>query len=128
VEYAASRLSELSLDPTLPTIDTSARPRRRNTAAPMPTTAFAPPPAVAESSSAAPAPSSAPAPIVAAVAPLPVPVARAPDQDCTTGCVDRWNTCRGGCKDGACDACDRSYKTCVPACFQEGRQAPRSLR
>src|SRR5580704_8341709 len=50
VEYAATRFSELSLDPTLPSEDTRdagpRRPRRPEStvAAPMPTNAFAPPP------------------------------------------------------------------------------------
>jgi len=132
VEYAATRFSELSLDPTLPTLDTGTRPKRgRSAAAPMPTSAFAPPPNVAERSGGAPAPPSAPEPLVAAKALPPLPVAaRAPGEACTTGCTERWSSCRGDCKDGACDACDRTYRTCVPACFTDGRdrQPARSLR
>ena len=124
VEYAATRFSELSLDPTLPTIDTGARPRHRSVAAPMPTNAFAPPPNVAESKTAA-----TPAPVVAAAAPVLAPLpARAPAEICTNACVDRWNACRNGCKDGACDACDHTYRACVPACFQDRQPAARSLR
>jgi len=123
IEYAGSRFSELSLDPTLPTLDTGARPRRTHSAAaPMPTSAFAPPPNVAESRT-APA---APEPVVAAVAPI---AARAPGEECTSACVDNWTSCHKGCKDGACDACDRTYRGCVPACFgAEPRQPARSLR
>jgi hypothetical protein len=142
VEYAATRFSELSLDPTLPSLDTNTRPKRTpSTAAPMPTSAFAPPPSVAESRTAdrgatgasPPTPVSGiapPAPMVAAIAPSSLGVeTRAPGADCMTGCSDRWTRCRGGCKDGACDACDRTYRACAPACFQETRQAPaRSLR
>ena len=120
VEYAESRFSELSLDTTLPTLDTGARPRRpRSAAAPMPTSAFAPPPNVAESkTTSAPAVSAAsadpPQPVVAAVAPL---GPRAPREDCTNACNDRWGACRHACNDGACDACDKTYRACVPACF-----------
>jgi hypothetical protein len=129
IEYAGTRFSELSLDPTLPTIDTQARPRRRSAASPMPTSAFAPPPNVAESKTAtAPSGSSsppAPEPIVAAVAPVD---ARAPGDECTSRCVESWTSCHKGCRDGACDGCDRTYRGCVPACFPESRQPPRSLR
>lgn len=129
IEYAGTRFSELSLNPTLPTLDTGARPRQSHSAAaPMPTSAFAPPPNVAESktASATPASDPAPEPIVAAVAPV---SAHTPGEECTTGCAEAWTSCRKDCKDGACDGCDRRYRTCVPACFgPESRQAPRSLR
>jgi hypothetical protein len=130
IEYAGSRFSELSLDPTLPTLDTGTRPRRRTAASPMPTSAFAPPPNVAESRTTASAPSSssapAPEPVVAAVAPV---SARAPGEECTSGCVESWTSCRKSCKGGGCDGCDRTYRGCVPACFgAEKGQPPRSLR
>jgi hypothetical protein len=135
VEYAATRFSELSLDPTLPSVDTDARPKRR-TAAPMPTNAFAPPPNLESDGhgDGASTPPQAHSAIVAAATPLPAaPVsaqqsAQAPGEQCTAACAERWNGCRKGCADGACDSCDRAYKSCVPGCFQDVRQAPRSLR
>lgn len=149
IEYAAARFSELSLDPTLPSVDTGTRPARRSrsNAAPMPTSAFAPPPNVAGDGSSSPQPPSPPpssgqspqsasapalgvAPTVGAGgAPRAVPVAaRAPGEECANACADRWNGCRRGCTDGACDACDRAYRTCVPGCFTDLRHPPRSLR
>jgi hypothetical protein len=45
VEYGGTRYSELSLDPTLPSEDTSSPTRAKHiVAAPVPTNAFAPPP------------------------------------------------------------------------------------
>jgi hypothetical protein len=136
VEYAATRFSELSLDPTLPSVDAPPRNRVRTMVAPLPTSAFAPPPnlgggqghgdghgevtAVAPPASVASASSTAPAPRATP--------ASAPGEQCTAACASGWNGCRKGCTDGACDACDHAYRACVPACFQDVRQAPRSLR
>ncbi len=133
IEFAAARYSELSLDPTLPSEDTGMRPRRpRIVAAPLPTNAFAPPPNVAGDGNAQPPPPPPPAPNVGGDPPPPprvAPVAaHAPGQECTAACADRWSACRHGCADGACDGCDRSYRACVPSCFQDVRQLPRSLR
>lgn len=151
IEYAAARFSELSLDPTLPSVDTGARPTKRSrTAAPMPTSAFAPPPNVAgEGPTPAPLPSQAPQPPqppqppLAPSGPAALPIAststgpaphvvqaaaHAPGEECTVACADRWNGCRRGCAGGACDACDRAYRACVPGCFQDVRHPPRSLR
>jgi hypothetical protein len=129
VEYAAQRFSELSIGDTLPSVD-EGKPRPRHAAvAPMPTNAFAPPPNVAErapasatgavsagaASSAAPVLSGAvPAASASAIADL-----HPPGQDCARDCLERWNTCKEGCKNGPCGvACDRSYRSCVPACFK----------
>ena len=119
VEYAAMRFSELSLDPTLPKLDTL-EPHglhAANVAAPVPTNAFAPPPNVAAERVqtdvvAASAPASP-----AAAPPEPV-AARAPGEDCASGCAQHWTACRDKCKDGACGGCDKSYRSCVPACFR----------
>lgn len=109
VEYAGTRFSELSLDPTLPSEDVK---RPRSTAVPMPTNAFAPPPSVAER----PAPTeSAPAPS----APRLVVAARPPGEDCSETCVGYWKTCRSTCTDRACDACDKAYKLCAAGCFKK---------
>jgi len=129
VEYAATRFSELSLDPTLPREDTAIRPRRSGVVAPLPTSAFVAPPNVAGDGTPAVTVAGATGPPHAA--PVAVPVAattQAPGQQCTGACAERWSGCRRGCADGACEACDRSYKECVPGCFREVGQAPRSLR
>jgi hypothetical protein len=133
VEYAATRVSELSLDPTLPSVDTPSGARHpHDMVAPLPTSAFAPPPNVADGHGDG-ATSSQPSSAVAGstpprVVPVSVPVAQAPGEQCTGACAERWNGCRKGCADGACDPCDRAYRSCVPGCFQEARQVPRSLR
>ena len=120
VEYAATRFSELSLDPTLPSLDPGTRPTRpRITTAPLPTSAFAPPPNLAGDGVGQAGGTSSRMPPTSALA---------PGEQCTDACAQRWSTCRKGCADGACDACDGAYKTCVPGCFQDVRQAPRSLR
>jgi hypothetical protein len=139
IEYAATRFSELSLDPTLPSEDTGARPKRaRKIAAPIPTSAFAPPPNVAGDGPQPPAPTTAPgvptalnsvASPSASPDARPAPTAgRAPGEECATACAERWNACRRGCADGACDACDGGYRACVPGCFRDVGQPPRSLR
>jgi hypothetical protein len=117
VEYAATRFSELSLDPTLPSEERDAPKRVHPGAVPVPTNAFAPPPIVAEkpvASAAVPAVGAAasvskPGPAVAA--------GHAPGEECAEGCAGYWKSCRAGCKDGACDQCDKAYKLCVPGCF-----------
>lgn len=117
IEYAGTRLSELSLDSTLPTVEQrDARPAHARSVAPVPTNAFAPPPnmvehAIADSPSTS---ASAPSPAVPVRAPAP----RAPGEECREGCVDRWKSCREWCKDGACGACDKTYRSCVPGCFR----------
>jgi hypothetical protein len=138
IEYAAARFSELSLDPTLPSEDSATRPTRRarSSAAPLPTSAFAPPPNVAGEGPSVqpnqpPPPQPAAVPVASSgAAPQHIvpAVARAPGEECTNACADRWNGCRHGCADGACDACDRAYRACVPGCFQDVRHPPRSLR
>jgi len=134
VEYAATRFSELSLDPTLPGEDTATRPRRARgmMVAPLPTSAFSPPPNVAadghgDSPTVTVAGATGPARVVSAAVPV-TATTQAPGEQCTGACAERWNGCHKGCADGACSACDRSYKECVPACFREVGQAPRSLR
>lgn len=128
VEYAATRFSQLSLDPTLPSEDVrDAGARRahkpeRTIAAPLPTSAFAPPPNV-NTLEVRDAAASVDASRVREVHAL----AQAPGSECVAGCEDRWNGCRGGCKNSACDACDRAYRACMPTCFQAEAGAPRPL-
>ena len=121
IEFAATRFSELSLDPTLPNEDVRGpKPRRieHPVAAPVPTNAFAPPPNVSDGKSSQESPAS----LTKAVAKDPpvrdAPV-RAPGSDCAQTCGDKWSACRAPCKDRACDACDKAYRGCMPACFHD---------
>ncbi len=119
VDYAGTRLSELSLDPTLPSVESreGRPPRVHSVAAPVPTNAFAPPPSMVEHAVAEPAPSSS--------ALASHPATRAPGEECTQACTEKWKACRGTC-DGAsasergkqCTVCDRTYRACVPGCFR----------
>ncbi len=115
VEYAATRFSELSLDPTLPKVETEGPHRVHAMAVPAPTNAFAPPPQVAdhgpppEGSAASVAPVKSATPAVAA--------AHAPGEDCAESCASYWSACHKTCKGGTCEACDKAYRLCVPACF-----------
>lgn len=111
VEYAGTRFSELSLNPSLPSEDREPK-HPRIQAAPMPTNAFAPPPSTAERVAADP--SAAPAP-----APTPVVTARAPGEECAEGCSGYWKTCKGSCKGAGCDACDKAYRQCATGCFKK---------
>jgi hypothetical protein len=124
VEYAATRFSELSLDPTLPNEDVrSDKPRRRERAisAPVPTNAFAPPPNVSEGHTAAePSASGARAQEI----PIRDSMTHAPGADCADSCAQKWNACRTGCKERACEACDKTYRACMPGCFHEEPAAP----
>jgi hypothetical protein len=111
IEYAAARFSELSLDPTLPTVEArDTRPGRR-AVAPVPTNAFAPPPKISEHALADSAAPQAPIEVVQVVL-------HAPGSECATACADRWKTCHESCKDGVCEVCDKTYRSCVPACFE----------
>ncbi|MGA7118695.1 MAG: hypothetical protein WBY94_01285 [Polyangiaceae bacterium] len=115
VQYAATRFSQLSLGPTLPSEEArDARPPRRAPAlaAPMPTSAFAPPPILAASGVPSPRTTS------------PAHQARAPGADCSDACAQRWTICREGCErppsssSHACEQCDKVYRACVPACLR----------
>jgi hypothetical protein len=131
VEFAATRFSELSLDATLPNEDVrSSRPRRpdRPVAAPVPTNAFAPPPNVSEGHI-APEPSTATSRTTGTTNQDPPPLdaasARPPGADCARTCDEKWDRCHSSCKDQGCDACDRTYRVCIPACFhEEGSRGP----
>jgi hypothetical protein len=100
--------------------------------APLPTSAFAPPPNLGADRGEGPSavPPAASLTYAGATPPRVIPAAgqRAPGEQCTSACAERWTGCRKGCADGACEACDRAYKECVPSCFSEARQVPRSLR
>jgi hypothetical protein len=138
VEYAAARFSQLSLGPTLPSEETrDARPRRRapTVGAPVPTNAFAPPPHLAVASSVSASASVSPG--AETHPPIREAVLRAPSADCSETCAQHWTACRDACeasataqrrtqepKNGACEQCDRTYRTCVPACFRDEPASP----
>jgi hypothetical protein len=118
IEYAAARFSELSLDPTLPSVEVrETRPPRRS-AAPVPTSPFAPPPNLAERPSADPPASSAIRPESRPESVREV-VVRAPGSECAETCASTWKACHDACRGPACDECDKVYRACVPACFHE---------
>jgi hypothetical protein len=114
IEYAAARFSELSLDPTLPSVEVRDGGAARRSASPMPTSAFAPPPNLVErpagDASAIPGDGGG---VVSEV------VLRAPGAGCADGCASRWKACHEDCRGDACDACDKTYRACMPACFRE---------
>jgi hypothetical protein len=107
IEYGGTRLSQLSLDPTLPSEDVRTDVHKRTIAAPMPTNAFAPPPNVVDGHG-----GDGPPPDDAVVL-------HAPGAVCADTCKQRWTACRLGCRDGACAACDDTYRSCMPDCFAE---------
>jgi hypothetical protein len=128
VEYAATRFSQLSLDPTLPSEEvpgshSGSHKPEHTVAAPVPTNAFAPPPIVNNVDREKPDASAPPPERHVARASLPP---SAPGTDCVAACEERWSSCRSGCKDGACDACDHTYRACAPACFHDEAGAPRT--
>lgn len=113
IDFAASRVASLSVESTLALSD----PLQSHavSAAPVPTSAFAPPPnvivdaggvALAEAGSGSDAP--------AASAKV-----QAPGADCADACEARWASCRNGCRDGTCAHCDRAYRACMPPCFRD---------
>jgi hypothetical protein len=114
IEYAAARFSELSLDPTLPTVEVrDGGSPRRPSASPMPTSAFAPPPNLAEHPVVDASVTSDRPNVVSEV------VLRAPGSECAEGCAGRWKACHEGCRGETCEPCDKAYKACVPACFRD---------
>jgi hypothetical protein len=138
VEYAASRSRALTAGHELPTDEAmmGAAPGegRRIGTAPAPTNAFAPPPKTLselDGGPGAPMPSPASAPSTWGAAPMPTtsggtepgttPTPRPPLADCTDRCGVTWTSCKADCdktdtKKKPCDACEKSYKTCIKAC------------
>jgi hypothetical protein len=107
IEYGGTRLSQLSLDPTLPSEDVRSESRKRTIAAPVPTSAFAPPPNIIEGRD-----MDGPRPDDAVVV-------HAPGADCADTCKQRWTTCRLGCRGATCSPCDDTYRACMPDCFRQ---------
>ncbi len=92
----------------------------RPIAAPVPTNAFAPPPNVTPNVSDG---HSGPEPAASPVAKVPreaslvhVTMPDRPGADCAETCGDKWNTCRGSCKDRGCETCDQAYRVCTCRC------------
>jgi hypothetical protein len=125
VEYATTRVTQLSLDPSAlaeAADDGGLSLTTAAAAAPVPTSAFAPPPNVESPDAGAPA----------RVATADSGV-RTPEADCSDACTRHWAACRDDCQSGAapatraprgpkeltCSECDRAYKICVPACFHD---------
>jgi hypothetical protein len=133
VEYAATRFSQLSLDPTLPiedVVDGGARRARKDSvalAAPAPTSAFAPPPNMSAVDKHDPPAGSATKDtgVDAGRAARAVKMSGAPGAECLSGCEGRWSGCQNGCKEGACEACDKGYRSCVTTCVHDDGGAPR---
>jgi hypothetical protein len=135
VEYAATRFSQLSLDPTLPSEDVadgggaSRRPHKTDSvalAAPAPTSAFAPPPNMSAVDGHDPPP-----PVTtggdggkgAHGAKDGMKPGGAPGAECLSACEARWSGCANGCKDATCEACDKGYRSCVTTCVREGHES-----
>jgi hypothetical protein len=116
VEYAGTRFSELSLDPTLPTEEHQVK-HAQIQASPVPTSAFAPPPSTAERVTTE-ATATATLPPAPGRAPGAAAAVRAPGAECAEGCSGYWTTCKTSCKGAACEACDKAYRLCVPGCFK----------
>jgi hypothetical protein len=141
VEYAATRFSQLSLDPTLPIEDVAdvgdGGPRRRRKAdsvalaAPAPTSAFAPPPnmSAVEGHDPPGGPGSKEPKEPGADGGRGARKEKtngAPGAECLSACEGRWSGCENGCKDGTCEACDKGYRSCVSGCVHEDGGAPRA--
>jgi hypothetical protein len=108
IEYGGTRLSQLSLDPTLPSEDVRTETHKHAVAAPMPTNAFAPLPNMEAQS----------ASVQSGIPAADAVVVHAPGADCADACKQRWTSCRIGCR-GTCAACDETYRACMPDCFRD---------
>lgn len=80
-------------------------------AAPLPTSAFAPPPKTLETDAGAPSSTTA-APTVTAVPALP----RSAAAHCADECESASTSCRTECRGKKCDECDRTMKACLRKC------------
>ena len=135
-DYATMRASALQEVHALPTDEAvmgaapgGGTPGSRAVNEPAPTSAFVSPPTtiaevdsgfvrpVAPSMSTSPATARPASPPVTGLPPPP-PAAVPPKDDCVGACRLQWQTCKGACKAIACDKCDKSYGTCVKACFR----------
>jgi hypothetical protein len=109
IEYASSRHYALTSGLEEPS---ARRPR-----APMPASMHeSPPNIVAEDGG---APDVAVVVIVDASAAAPI---KAPGADCTEECATAWRACKKDCKGKACEACEKTHKTCAVACFNEKKK------
>ena len=86
---------------------------------PATTNAFATPPKTMSDSDGglAASPSPSPSPATAAPTPPAIVMPPAPSEACTGRCRATWQTCKTPCILAACDRCDKTYGTCMKACF-----------
>jgi hypothetical protein len=131
IEYAQARYRAIEKAPEMPTDEAmmAAAPGEgrdtANVAAPLPTSAFAPPPKMGDDSThAPPAPTETvtpkPAPTTSAV-PKSAPMPKAPGSECVEGCTTAWDACRTDCGANVdkCDACETKHATCLSGCVKK---------
>jgi hypothetical protein len=141
VQYATARYVALSQSTNLPTDEAMmmAAPgetgRVTTIMAPAPTNAFAPPPKVLEEGDLKVTKTGHPGeainvPVIAIDAGPPVPPpAPLPLAICGDGCANKYRDCSGACEDAdagpasaktakSCQACRKTYRTCMRDCFK----------
>jgi hypothetical protein len=113
VEYAKGRVAGLPPD-VASGVDGGGLPlaRPQVAVAPMPTNAFVPPPNTV----------SEPRASVEPLAGADRDAGDVPGARCSDACEKKWTSCHASCKDHACAACDRAYRTCMPPCFRDDDQ------
>jgi hypothetical protein len=115
IEYASSRHYAL----TKGLEDTSADAGPRRARAPLPHSMHeSPPNLIATEDGGADA---GPAAVVVEAGTDAAPL-KAPGADCTEECAVTWRTCKKDCKAKACEACDKTHKTCAMGCFTEPKK------
>jgi hypothetical protein len=125
IEYAVSRRLALARVSELPTDDATkqAAPgegiRKNVIAAPMPTSAFAPPPTTLAEAETKGQQGQGPTKVSDTPKPQAVPQIRPPAAECTDECTKSWQGCKKDCVGASCDACDVADKNCVLACMRE---------
>lgn len=144
IEYAQARWRAIERAPEMPTDEAmmaAAPGEGRDTqtvAAPLPTSAFAPPPRTGDDpmrtapTETEPAKSAAPL-RAAPPAPKPQTAPSAPGSECVEACSAAWDACRGACggRKDQCDACESKHASCLSACVKKLKAdvaAPRPRR
>lgn len=131
IEYAQARYRAIEKAPEMPTDEAmmAAAPGEgrdtANVAAPLPTSAFAPPPKMQDDGvHAVPTPTESarpkPAPTTS-VTPKNSPMPKAPGSECVEACTTSWDTCRADCGANVdkCDACESKHATCLSTCVKK---------
>jgi len=132
IEYAQARYHAIDKAPEMPTDEAimAAAPGMgrdtSNVAAPLPTSAYAPPPKMGDTTHTVPAPTSTdapkPAPTVTTVTtPKVAPIPKAPGSECVEACTTAWDTCKTDCGSSPdkCDACESKHATCLSTCVKK---------